>query len=328
MPLVFTFHYLCHLNTTKIMEILNYFYHPDHLGSSSWITDGSGNAIQHLHYFPFGEDWVDQRNSSWNTPYTFSGKEKDAETGYGYFGARYYDSGLSIWLSVDPMSDKYPGMSPYNYCMNNPVIFVDPDGRDYETVIDEKAGTITIVAKYYTTKENKDRVQKAVDVWNGQSGKYEMVMGEGENKKKYTVNFQLTVDEGNYNTNVEVGTAMKCDYKSNEFRVTDNKDDYESNNELGNCTGTNIYVRSYASARVDAHEIGHTLGIEESFTGLMVSNQSSPRSSNQITQDHIGAILNRSGYLNITDTGSNYKAKTHVKTIQSVRLQVKENPNK
>jgi RHS repeat-associated protein len=109
-----------------------YFYHPDHIGSSSWITDGTGQAIQHLHYLPFGEDWVDQRNSSWNAPYTFSGKEKDVETGYGYFGARYYDSGLSIWLSVDPMSDKYPSMSPYNYCANNPVILVDPDGREIE----------------------------------------------------------------------------------------------------------------------------------------------------------------------------------------------------
>ena len=71
-----------------------------------------------------------QRTISWNTPYTFSGKEKDVETGYGYFGARYYDSGLSIWLSVDPMSDKYPSMSPYNYCANNPVILVDPDGEE------------------------------------------------------------------------------------------------------------------------------------------------------------------------------------------------------
>ncbi len=71
-----------------------------------------------------------QRTTSWNAPYTFSGKEKDVETGYGYFGARYYDSGLSIWLSVDPMSDKYPSMSPYNYCANNPVILVDPDGMD------------------------------------------------------------------------------------------------------------------------------------------------------------------------------------------------------
>ena len=45
------------------------------------------------------------------------------------FGARYYDSGLSIWLSVDPMSDERSWISPYNYCQNNPVILVDPDGR-------------------------------------------------------------------------------------------------------------------------------------------------------------------------------------------------------
>jgi RHS repeat-associated protein len=115
-----------------------YFYHPDHLGSSSWITDGKGYAIQHLHYLPFGEDWVDQRNASWSAPYTFSAKEKDVETGYSYFGARYYDSGLSIWLSVDPMSDKYPNLTPYAYCANNPVILVDPDGRDWYESEDKK----------------------------------------------------------------------------------------------------------------------------------------------------------------------------------------------
>ena len=140
MPPFLPFYYLCHINPHKIMELLRYFYHPDHASASLsnhasaglsnlWITDNTGRPIQHLHYLPFGEDWVDQRTTSWNAPYTFSGKEKDIETGYGYFGARYYDSGLSIWLSVDPMSDKYPNMSPYNYCANNPVILVDPDGR-------------------------------------------------------------------------------------------------------------------------------------------------------------------------------------------------------
>ena len=61
--------------------------------------------------------------------YTFSAKEKDAETGYSYFGARYYSSELSIWLSVDPMLDKYPSLSPYVYCANNPVKLVDPNGE-------------------------------------------------------------------------------------------------------------------------------------------------------------------------------------------------------
>ena len=58
-------------------------------------------------------------------------KERDEETGYNYHGARYYDANLlTSWLSVDPMADKYPGMSSYNYCAWNPIILVDPDGMD------------------------------------------------------------------------------------------------------------------------------------------------------------------------------------------------------
>ena len=57
--------------------------------------------------------------------------KQDFESGYHYFGARYFDSeALTGWLSVDPMSDKYPGISPYAYCAWNPVKLVDPDGME------------------------------------------------------------------------------------------------------------------------------------------------------------------------------------------------------
>jgi len=121
-----------------------YFYNTDlpiaiGMGSSSWITDASGAVNQHLQYLPFGEDYICQRNSSWNIPYTFSGKEKDAETGYSYFGARYYDSDISIWLSVDPLSSIYPTLSPYAYVANNPIIYYDPDGRIIGIVVTSMA---------------------------------------------------------------------------------------------------------------------------------------------------------------------------------------------
>ena len=61
--------------------------------------------------------------------YTFSAKEKDTETGLSYLGSWYYSSDLSIWLSMDPMSDKYPSLSPYTYCANNPIKLVDPNGE-------------------------------------------------------------------------------------------------------------------------------------------------------------------------------------------------------
>ena len=74
--------------------------------------------------------------------HTFSAKEKDTETGLSYFGARYYSSDLSIWLSVDPQSDKYPSFSPYVYCANNSIKLVDPNGEDIIEV-DQKTGRTT-----------------------------------------------------------------------------------------------------------------------------------------------------------------------------------------
>ncbi|MBP9991534.1 MAG: hypothetical protein KBT45_08960, partial [Bacteroidales bacterium] len=60
-----------------------------------------------------------------------TGKELDEETGYGYFGARYYDPTLMTdWTAVNPMSDKYPSLSPYNYCAWNPMKLVDPNGEE------------------------------------------------------------------------------------------------------------------------------------------------------------------------------------------------------
>ena len=101
------------------------------MGSSSLITDELGTIIQHLEYVPFGETFIDERKtqSSWTTPYLFSGKERDEETGLLYFGARYQDSKYGIWYSVDPLAEKYPNISSYVYCADNPVKFIDPDGK-------------------------------------------------------------------------------------------------------------------------------------------------------------------------------------------------------
>ncbi|MCF8298045.1 MAG: RHS repeat-associated core domain-containing protein [Saprospiraceae bacterium] len=105
-----------------------YFYHPDHLGSSSFISDVNGDVNQHLQYLPFGESFIDQQTNH-NIRFTFSAKEKDTETNYSYFWARYYNSDISVWLSVDPLASKYPSMSSFMYCAGNPVMLVDPDGR-------------------------------------------------------------------------------------------------------------------------------------------------------------------------------------------------------
>ena len=75
-----------------------------------------------MEYMPFGELLADEHLNSYNSPFKFNAKELDDETGNYYYGARYYNPKTSIWLSVDPMADKYPD----NYCMQNSVKMADP----------------------------------------------------------------------------------------------------------------------------------------------------------------------------------------------------------
>ena len=111
-----------------------FFYHSDHLGSAAYLTNDAGQVTQTLNYLPYGEDWVDIQNYvETRYPrlgiYTYNGKEKDYESGFHYYGARYYWSELLTgWLSVDPMMDKYPNISTYHYCHWNPINIIDPNG--------------------------------------------------------------------------------------------------------------------------------------------------------------------------------------------------------
>ncbi|PQL93520.1 SpvB/TcaC N-terminal domain-containing protein [Apibacter adventoris] len=108
-------------------EKMQYYYHADHLGSSSYITNLDAQIVQHVEYVPFGEVFIEERNQSWNTPYLFNGKELDEETGLYYYGARYYNPRESIFLSVDPLFEKT--MTPYQYTYQNPINYTDPDGK-------------------------------------------------------------------------------------------------------------------------------------------------------------------------------------------------------
>ena len=165
------------------MKIL---YHSDHLGSASFVTDIGGNVVQHLQYLPYGEIFVSQRNTEeFDSRYKFTSKELDNETSYTYFGARYYDADLSIWLSVDPMSDKYPSLSPYCYTADNPVVLVDPNGMDWYEVENKETHEKEIKWTDYKSQTEMDEnkidgkyLGKAVVIFKGSR---EEKLGEGDN---------------------------------------------------------------------------------------------------------------------------------------------------
>jgi RHS repeat-associated protein len=117
-----------------------YFYHPDHLGSTSFATSATGDLFEHLEYFPFGETWVSEQNNTQRLPLMFTSKEFDEETQLYYFGARYYDPRTSVWQSADPLLGRYftgdlarpvhmpANLSLYAYAWNNPLVLFDPTG--------------------------------------------------------------------------------------------------------------------------------------------------------------------------------------------------------
>ena len=125
----------------NLKEVAQYFYHPDHLGSTGFATDATGEVWQHLEYFPFGETWVDEVSDDARVPYRFTGQELDQETKLYYYGARYYDPRTSAWESADPALGGYlnaqhnkgvyqpRNLSSFAYTWNNPVRLTDPNGR-------------------------------------------------------------------------------------------------------------------------------------------------------------------------------------------------------
>ena len=105
-----------------------FFYHSDHLGSTSYITDDHANITQYDAYLPYGELLVDEHSSSEDLPYKFNGKQFDEETGLYYYGARYMNPMASIWYGVDPLAEKFLSVSVYCYTMCNPINLIDEDG--------------------------------------------------------------------------------------------------------------------------------------------------------------------------------------------------------
>lgn len=108
------------------------YYHLDAVGSVRAMTDENGAVIERHDYLPFGEEWALQGSTQ---PLRFTGKERDLETGWDYFGARYYGSNIGRFTSVDPaitieenLFDPH-GWNRYAYARNNPLRYVDPDGQ-------------------------------------------------------------------------------------------------------------------------------------------------------------------------------------------------------
>ena len=140
-----------------------FFYHSDHLGSTSYITDDKGNITQYTAYLPYGELLVDEHSSSEDLPYKFNGKELDEETGLYYYGARYLQPVASVWYGVDPLAEKMPAYSAYAYCLANPVRLIDPTGMIWEDPKDAEKLKTRIDKRIERINQDNTKLQAKID---------------------------------------------------------------------------------------------------------------------------------------------------------------------
>ena len=205
-------------DTTNIEEI--FFYHSDHLGSTSYITDAKANITQFDAYLPYGELLVDEHSSSEEMPYKFNGKEFDQETGLYYYGARYMNPRTSLWYGVDPLAEKYPNIASYCYVFNRPLVFTDPKGEDGVRIVNDEEKSVTIKADYYvvtdskqyrtskggTIKELKGYTSKDIqnmNKYNDYLNGLNLIIPSGE-YKGYKVLFDLSFSDGGMTYQAEI----------------------------------------------------------------------------------------------------------------------------
>ena len=121
------------VNKTTKDKFAFYYYNQDHLGNNREVVNAKGVVQQVTNYYPFGAPYADATAVKGVNlqPYKYNGKELDLMHGlntYDY-GARQHDPILCRWDRIDPLCEKYYSTSPYAYCANNPVRFIDPDGE-------------------------------------------------------------------------------------------------------------------------------------------------------------------------------------------------------
>jgi RHS repeat-associated protein len=151
------------LDTTTITHLIGadtigyenelFFYHGNHLSSTQMVTDINANVTQQVFYAPFGEV-LSESNAYWHNgqipDYLFNAKELDEENGMYYYSARYYAP--PTFVSRDEFFEEYPEISPYAYCLNNPVKYIDPDGRKVAIVSGGKTYYYSRGELYYDKK--------------------------------------------------------------------------------------------------------------------------------------------------------------------------------
>jgi RHS repeat-associated protein len=274
----------------NVTESFRYFFHRDHLGSTSYVTDASGEVYQHLEYFAYGETFVDEHSNTDRTPYLFNAKELDEETNLYYYGARYYDPKTSIWQSVDQNADKYVSTSPYAYVFNNPLTFVDPNGKD--GIISIKGNTITVKVDIYlwgkdATKAAATQIKQVImNNWEKQSSGAGWTYTDASTGKVYDVKFDVSVNlyENKPKNDPFMIPESWNPSNTDNFIKVDNTEtrEFVDGGDEGTWTTNDTWT--------SAHEFGHLIDLDDKYKDTKSGSQADPGWAGNMMADYNGTV--------------------------------------
>jgi RHS repeat-associated protein len=248
----------------------------DHLGSARITLDNAARVIESQSYTAYGDHRTHDGEAS-RTSYI--GRETDKESDLGFNGVRLYDPTYGRFLSVDPLWGKYLPLQSYQYAANNPVMMVDRSGKDYDLVIDEKAGTATVKATFFVDAKSEKAAKEAAGELNALKPQ-ELVL----NGVAYSVVFEIAVkladgdpmdafSAARYGSCNELGEGVEeGQHAVNSIGTIPRDSDAIGRDAAAELKeGAHILVRAqYASdVRVLKHEMLHALGARHHDRGVM-----------------------------------------------------------
>ena len=276
--------------------------------------DVTGEAYQHVTYLPWGEVFVEQRNTQTRrNTFLYTGKELDEMTGLYYYEQRYYDPLKSYFLGVDQLTDKYPHISGFAYVANNPMIFVDPDGRDIRLsseVVDGKTIiTVTVTGKLinesgkaYTAEQMQayaDRLVSSISsAYTGSDGDVSwkgvanITLVSDDNPLGATNHAFRIVDQGKIpGADGENGVLGMAPFGENVVYLSNHMLDRTQATE-GTYAGTGkTDVGTGTLERTGPHELGHSGNLKHPTSGTMDGNlmhqTKQPNAGMKLTKDQI-----------------------------------------
>jgi RHS repeat-associated protein len=237
------------------------YFLKDHLGNTRITFNESKQIIQEDSYYPYGMNMAGLSHSSGEdlpNKYRYNGKELQDDFGLDWYdyGARFYDAALGRWSVIDNKADKYYSITPYAYAVNNPILFIDPDGNEIKVYRQEgqNGANPTVVIQVTGKLVNNSSTSYTAEQMQGYAERLVSAISD---------TYSGTGENINYKAEVNITVASD----DNKITDTDHTFTIQDQGKLPGSEGKNGVIGNAEKGKKDVNISQHILDRKEATTG-------------------------------------------------------------